>query len=403
MGNVWVPTGGCLVARLLGLANQVGAPPHASGSSRLGLIATAAGVGNRPLLMRAAKATLLLAIVQSILAVGLWWLSNEWPIATGRTSVVPFLLIAMVAALPLGGLLIAFTKLPVRRASEARSQPLENLLAWADRERFVTEVQRLKVALDERDAEVARLTPAVEPAAVAPAALASSPPSSTSDPSHQRAIVSITHAVRTSLTNILGFSKLLLRELDGPLTATQTADVLNIQRAGAELLTFVTALSELNRVEAGQVKLQPEAVDAKVLLHELAAECGMAHSLDMKVECPAELPIVRADRTHLVQILHTLITQATALSGHGEVVLRPRSNGTTVLIAVAHPGRVISEEDLATIFDPFASKETSGGRVGLTLARSLAILNGGSIAVESQPGTGVVFTLTVPMEGAHAG
>ena len=315
------------------------------------------------------------------------------PIASGRTSVVPFLVVAMVAAIPLGGLVIAFTRPPARRPGETLSQPLENMLAWADRERFVAEVKRLKVALDERDAEVARLPKAVAPAAAA----------NTIEPSHQRAIMSITHAVRTSLTNILGFSKLLLRELEGPLTETQTADVLNIQRAGTELLAFVTALSELNRAEAGQVTLQPEAVDAKALLHELAAECGLAHSLDMKVECPAELPIVRTDRTHLVQILHTLITQATVLSGHGEVVLRPGSNGTTVHIAVAHPGRVISDEDMATIFDPFASKETSGGRVGLTLARSLAILNGGSIAVESQPGNGVVFTLTVPMELTHAG
>jgi signal transduction histidine kinase len=320
------------------------------------------------------------------------------PIATGRTSVVPFLVLAMVAVVPLGGLLIAFTRPPTRRPDEPHTQPLEHLVAWADRERFVTEVQRLKGALDERDAEVARLTKAVTPTAIA-----STPPANTSDPSHQRAIISITQAVRTSLTNILGFSKLLLRELDGPLTEAQTADVLNIQRAGTELRTFVTALSELNRTEASQVKLQPEAVDAKALLHELAAECGLAHSLDMKVECPAELPIVRADRTHLVEILHTLITQATALSGHGEVVLRPQAHGMMVLIAVAHPGRVISDEDMVTMFDPFASKETNGVRIGLALARSLAILNGGDIAVENQPGNGVVFTLTVPMEVAHAG
>jgi signal transduction histidine kinase len=479
-------------------------------------IATAAGVGNRSRLMRAVKVIVLLAMLQGGLAMGLWWLSDEWlspeigaldphasatgverladlyataavrfvitadhatlahlvkraatwpeivyvgvedaqgrvlahtdpsrvgtiwseaisarvraaagaahrevavplldpgqkdgppvgrvrlgyitiaPIVSDRTSVVPFLVVAMVAAIPLGGLVIFFTEPPARQPAETRSQPLENMLAWADRERFVAEVRRLKVALDERDGEVARLTKAVEPAA----------PSNTLDSSHPRAIMSITHAVRTSLTNILGFSKLLLRELDGPLTESQTADVLNMQRAGTELLMFVTALSELNRAAAGQVTLEPEAVDAKALLHELAAECGLAHSLDIKVECPVELPIVRTDRTHLVQILHTLITQATVLSGHGEVVLRPGSNGTTVHIAVAHPGRVISDEDMATIFDPFASKETSGGRVGLTLARSLAILNGGSIAVESRPGNGVVFTLTVPMQAAHAG
>ncbi len=62
----------------------------------------------------------------------------------------------------------------------------------------------------------------------------------------------------------------------------------------------------------------------------------------------------------------------------------------------------MSDDDLATIFDR-TSKEPSTGRVGLTLARSLAILNGGGLAVESQPRNGLVFTLTVPTELAHDG
>ncbi len=143
----------------------------------------------------------------------------------------------------------------MRRSSEGPGSSLETLaqVAWANQGQSVTEVRRLKVALAERDAQVALLTEAVEHAAR----------SIGLDPSHQRAILSITRAVRASLSNILGFSKLLLRELDGKLTETQTADVRNIQRAGAELLSFVTALSELNRAEAGQILIQPEAMDAK--------------------------------------------------------------------------------------------------------------------------------------------
>ena len=316
------------------------------------------------------------------------------PVTGSRISAVPFLVGAMVAALPLGGLVLVLTKPPVRPPGETPGLPLENLaqVAWAHHGRLVTEVGRLRGALGAREAEVAQLAKAVEQA----------PQSKPVDLSAQRAILSITHTVRSSLSNILGFSKLLLRELDGTLTETQTADVRNIQRAGAELLTFVTALSELSRAEAGQVLLQSEAVDAAAVLHELAVECGTTHALDLKVECPAELPTVRTDRAHLGQILRTLILQATTLSGHGEVVLRPWANGQSVHISVAHPGRVISDQDMVTLFDPFSSKETGGGRVGLSLARSLAVLNGGGIAVESQAGNGVVFTLTVPIEITHA-
>jgi len=312
--------------------------------------------------------------------------------ALAQGSVLPFLVITVIGTIPLGWLVIALIRPSGRRPDDPPGAPLETLaqVAWAHQGQFVTEVRRLREALAERDAQVARLTKTVEHAAQA----------SSVDPSHQRAILSITHAVRTSLSNILGFSKLLLRELDGTLTETQTADVRNIQHAGTELLAFVTALSELSRAEAGHIQIQPEAVDARAFLNELAAEHGSTPSLDIKVECPAELPMVRTDRAHLGQILRTLTMQATTMSGHGEIVLRPRANGKTVNISVAYPGRTISDEDLATMF---ASKDASGGRIGLTLARSLAILNGGNIGVESRSGHGVVFTLTVPIEDAHAG
>ena len=318
------------------------------------------------------------------------------PSTLAEGSVVFFLVATVVATIPLAWLVIGLAKPSGRRPGEAPGSPLETLaqVAWANQGQAATEVRHLKVVLAEREGQIARLTEAMEHRAR----------SISTDPSHQRAILSITQAVRTSLSNILGFSKLLLRDLDGRLTETQTADVLNIQRAGAELLSFVTALSELNRVEAGQILIRPEAMDAQTLLNELAAEYGSAHSLDIKVECPAGLPMVRTDRGHLGQILHTLIMQATLPSGnHGEVVLRARPNGEMIDISVAHPGRIVSDDDLATMFDPHRSREPNTGRIGLTLARSLAVLNAASLAVESQPSTGVVFTLTVPTEPAHAG
>lgn len=308
----------------------------------------------------------------------------------GGRSTILVIVLAVVAAVPLGALIAYLTNRPAPPPGEAPSQSLESLAqaTWSDRERLVAEIRRLKDALGERGADAARLAPALEPAAPAP----------TADPPPQQAILSVAQAVRTSLTNILGFSKLLLREVDGPLTESQSGDVLNIQRAGVELLRLVSSLSELTRAEAGLMPPHPETVDPQALLHELAADCGPAHSLDMKVECPPDLPMVRADRAHLVQILDTLIMQATVLGGHGEVVLRPRPGPSTLHITVAHPGRAIPDEAVATFFDPFATKESSGARMGLALARTLARLNGGSITVEQPPDHGVVFTVEIPLE-----
>jgi len=309
------------------------------------------------------------------------------PIGVGSRSSMLVIVLVVAAILPLGGL-IAYRVAP--RAAPAPKPPshtLETLVqaAWPDRERLLAEIEVTRITLEHRDAEIARLRQAVESGAPTPPV-----------PASPRAIMAIAQAVRSSLTSILGFSKLLLREADGPLTESQTADAMNIQRAGLDLLRFVTGFSDLIRAETGQVRPQPEPVDLPALLHELAGEYGSAHSLDIQVDAPADLPLVRMDRAHAVQILHALIMQATTLSGHGEVVLRPWISAPMIHLAVAHPGRAIPVEAVATIFDPFATKETSGARVGLALARTLARLNGGDIAVTQEPGQGVVFTVAMP-------
>jgi signal transduction histidine kinase len=313
-------------------------------------------------------------------------------LAGGHGSILVVTL-AVAAAVPLGALIAYVTNRPAAASAEAPSQSLESLAqaTWSDRERLVAEIRRLKESLAEHAPDPGRLEPA--PALPAPAA-----PPAPAGAMQEPAILSVAQAVRTSLTNILGFSKLLLRETDGSLTESQSADVLSIQRAGVELLRLVAGLSELSRAEAGLMPVQPEPVDPRALLHELAADCGSAHSLDIKVECPPDLPMVRADRGHLVQILHTLIMQATALDGHGEVTLRPRTDASTLHITVAHPGRAIPEDAVATFFEPFAGKESSGTRVGLALARALARLNGGGVGVAQPPGEGVVFTVDIPLE-----
>jgi signal transduction histidine kinase len=310
------------------------------------------------------------------------------PMSVGSRSSMLVLVLAVAAILPLGGL-IAYRVAPrAARASKPHNHTLETLVqaAWPDRERLRTEIEVARITLDHRDSEIARLRQAIESGAPPTPPALSSP----------RAIMAIAQAVRSSLTSILGFSKLLLREADGPLTESQTADVMNIQRAGLDLLRFVTGFSDLMRAEAGQVRPQLEPVDLPALLHELAREYGSAHSLDIHVDAPGDLPLVRIDRAHAAQILHALITQAITLSGHGEVVLRPWISAAMVHLAVAHPGRAIPVETVATIFDPFVTKETSSARVGLALARTLARLNGGDIVVAQEPGQGVVFTVAMP-------
>ncbi|MGH7277536.1 MAG: sensor histidine kinase, partial [Candidatus Rokuibacteriota bacterium] len=226
---------------------------------------------------------------------------------------------------------------------------------------------------------------------------------------HNRAVAYISHVLRGSLTNILGFSKLLLRRVDGPLNETQTAGVLTIQQAGGRLLTFVNALAELARLEAGTADRRPADIDVSALLREIASERELPGAVNVKLEEPAEALTVHADRGHVRLIVSTLVDQAVSRTGHGDVVLAARRGGDVIDVEVAHPGRRIAVEELPNLFEPFPVRDASpsfasdGGRVQLAVARSLAILNGGTLGADSgHDDLGVRFTLRLPAMSGSA-
>ncbi|HEV8437605.1 MAG TPA: histidine kinase dimerization/phospho-acceptor domain-containing protein [Methylomirabilota bacterium] len=222
---------------------------------------------------------------------------------------------------------------------------------------------------------------------------------------HQhRAIGYISHAIRSSLTNVLGFSKLLLRGSEGPLDEPQRASVLNIHEAGNHLLRIVNDLSDLTQVEAGTLDLREEVVDVAAVLQEVVEAAGATRSGGpeaITVDCPVGLPPVRANERRLIQILLAL-TESPAPDTEGPTEVSARAEGDLVMITVAHRGAPVSAQDLPTLFDPFApidataSLQDNGVRLRLALARALSTTIGGHLAVEIQDDAGTMFMVTVP-------
>jgi signal transduction histidine kinase len=173
----------------------------------------------------------------------------------------------------------------------------------------------------------------------------------------------------------------------------QQDDVRALEAAGERLLVFVNDLQDLSRAEAKALVLEPEAVDVEGALRHAALDATerLQRKLsDFVIAAEPGLPLVRADRTRLAQILAALVQYG----GSGKTVLSARSAGESVALGVAHPDLTVA--DGTRLFDPLAANGKDGAtRVQLALARALATLSGGELTVTAGEATGTVFTLTL--------
>ena len=205
------------------------------------------------------------------------------------------------------------------------------------------------------------------------------------------ALASLCFEVRRALNAVPRFSRPPLRDAE---SRHQQDDARAIEVAGERLLVFVNDLHDLSRAEAKALVLEPEAVDVESALRQAAregAERPQRKLSDFLVAAEPGLPLVRADRARLAQILAALVQ----CGGAAETVLSARPAGKFVALGVAHPDLTVA--DGARLFDPLAANgEDGAARVRLALARSLATLSGGELTVTAGEVTGAVFTLTLP-------
>ena len=205
------------------------------------------------------------------------------------------------------------------------------------------------------------------------------------------ALESLCFEVRRALNAVLGYSRLPMYDAE---SRHQQDEVRALEVAGERLLGFVNDLHDLSRVEAKALVLEPEAVDVESALRQAARDATerlQGKLSDFLVAAEPGLPLVRADRSRLAQILAALVQYG----GPAKTVLSARSAGEFVALGVSHPDLTVA--DGARLFDPLAANGEDGvTRVQLALARALATLSGGELTVTADEVTGTVFTLTLP-------
>ena len=220
----------------------------------------------------------------------------------------------------------------------------------------------------------------------------------------------MSHELRTPLNAVLGFAQLLQIDATQPLQPEQRARVHHIENAGGHLLAMINDVLDLSRIESGGMTLAPETLALPALVQESLALVDMlaqTHEVLLRVDPghAAQGPQhLHADHLRLRQVLVNLLSNAVKYNRRGgSVTVRwaPSSGARTVAIQVSDTGHGLSPDQRSHLFEPFnrLGAERSGIEgtgIGLVVTHRLVQLMGGALEVESQPGVGSCFTVTLP-------
>ncbi|HYD62076.1 MAG TPA: AAA family ATPase [Noviherbaspirillum sp.] len=232
-------------------------------------------------------------------------------------------------------------------------------------------------------------------------------------------LANMSHELRTPLNAILGYTQLLKHE--PAMSERQASGLDTIEQSGRHLLTLITDLLDLTKIEAGKFELWPEPLNLPLFLSTVAdiarvraEEKGLLFTLATAPDLPHS---VLADEKRLRQVLLNLLGNAVKFTDRGEVSLRMEclaheatTATATLRFTVSDSGVGIATEELESIFQPFEQvgaldRRIAGTGLGLSISRQLVRLMGSDILVDSIPGRGsrFWFDLTLPSVEAGAG
>ncbi|MBI1188390.1 MAG: response regulator [Alphaproteobacteria bacterium] len=222
-------------------------------------------------------------------------------------------------------------------------------------------------------------------------------------------LASMSHELRTPLNAIIGYSELLLEEMEAVDNKAAAKDINRILSAARRLLSLINGILDLSKIEAGRMELSLAAFSPQEMLNEtvetmrpLAAKNGNV----ITVSFASDLGEGYSDAFRIGQCLLNLISNACKFTESGETSAtaeRVRDNDLDWLVFdVTDTGIGMDGEQLARLFQPFVQASSStasrygGTGLGLSITRRLSEVLGGDLSVESAPGKGSTFTLRVP-------
>jgi signal transduction histidine kinase/DNA-binding response OmpR family regulator len=220
----------------------------------------------------------------------------------------------------------------------------------------------------------------------------------------------VSHEFRTPLTLMLGPLEGLMARAPGDWSAGDRETLSVIHRNGRRLLKLVNTLLDFSRIQAGRHQATFAPVDLGSFTADLAGVFRSAieqAGLALEVRCPVGLAPVHVDRAMWEKIVMNLLSNAFKFTFEGTIGVELVDRDDSVQMTVRDTGIGLAADDIERIFDRFHRVESARGRthegsgIGLAMVQELVRLHGGRIEVESRPGEGTSFTVTLPRGHAH--
>lgn len=224
-------------------------------------------------------------------------------------------------------------------------------------------------------------------------------------------LANMSHELRTPLNSIIGFSRVILKGIDGPITELQQQDLTAIYNSGHHLLGLINDVLDIAKIEAGKMELSFDEINVTdIITSVMSTASGLVKDKPIKLlrQVEGELPIVRADPIRLRQVLLNLLSNAAKFTDEGEItVLASLQTGPAgqpeILVRVSDTGPGIAPEDQTKLFQAFSqvddspTRKTGGSGLGLSISQQLVQLHGGRIGIHSEVGKGSTFYFTLPV------
>jgi signal transduction histidine kinase/CheY-like chemotaxis protein/ligand-binding sensor domain-containing protein len=211
-------------------------------------------------------------------------------------------------------------------------------------------------------------------------------------------LANMSHELRTPLNAVIGFAQLMARSRS--MTDADRENLSIIRRGGEHLLGLINDVLSISKIEAGKMSAERRPFDPRELIAGVAEmirarteAAGLALVVDVSRSLP---PAVLGDEGKLRQVLINLLGNAVKFTETGTIAMRASWSGGRAMFEVSDTGQGISEEEIATLFQPFVQTATGrqakeGTGLGLVITQQLVRLMGGDVAVRSRRGEGTTF------------
>ncbi|HWA72682.1 MAG TPA: response regulator [Polyangiaceae bacterium] len=221
-------------------------------------------------------------------------------------------------------------------------------------------------------------------------------------------LANMSHELRTPLNSSLILAKLLADNRDGNLNAEQIKFANTIYSAGNDLLALINDILDLSKIEAGQMDVNAAPTAISALIDPLLATftpIAQERNLTLSVKLDPGLPnSIETDAQRVQQILKNLLSNALKFTERGAVTLSVTPHGDRLEFSVADEGIGIPADQHEAVFQAFrqadgtVSRKYGGTGLGLSISRDLSRMLGGELSLESEPGKGSTFTLSLPRQ-----